>query len=252
MEESLLIVVMGTSKLRPMRTLSHVSPSKIILIIDEIGEWKESTAGIAESFKLDCGRPYQDKISIEKAVQKDYDSVFSKIYEIIEKFDPRENRPCNIDVSATTGIALSAVIGAASLFENTHVLYVHAIFKPNSIKKIIEEEEDNAEKIKKQDVIEIPVPLVRMSMLNRNEYPEILKFLYQNGGKVRSINMLTRGLGIRNSNQTTKSIASSYGKFTTFLHEKGMITKTPLGKEATLELTKFGTSFIKMLEKKKR
>ncbi len=67
----------------------------------------------------------------------------------------RKEADIYIDVSATTGIAMSAAAVLSEMFKDVHVCYLYAKFKPGDV-NMIKAEEKMKKEISKQKILELP------------------------------------------------------------------------------------------------
>ncbi len=270
MAKSLLISLLGTSKLRPMRIINEKKPDRIYLVTSNQQDWSEATKYLADEIATQCNILYdEDDILITNATLTDFDSVFSLTYRLIENFkkEVKGRSPVYIDVSATTGIAMSAAVLASCLFHDTHVYYLYAKFNPISIKKILDDEETKAKEIGKQSLAEIPKPLVPIHKMEKNGiYHDILLTLRDElGGHANSQNQIVNNIKLRDKKGNfvkdererfktlgqvkTKSTPAKYARHIAQLEVWGLIEKVhEIGASKEIILTDFGKSLLKAIE----
>jgi len=270
MAKSLLISLLGTSKLRPMRIITEKKPDRICLVTSNQPEWQEATKQLADDIATQCDILYDDDdVVITNATLTDFDSVFALTYRLIENFkkEVKGRSPVYIDVSATTGIAMSAAVLASCLFKDTHVYYLYAKFNPISIRKILEDEESKAREIGKQPLAEIPKPLVPIHKMEKNSiYYDILVTLRDElSGHANSQNQIVNSIKLRDKQGNfikddkggfkilgqvkTKSTPAKFARHIVQLETWGLVEKVhEIGTANEIVLTDFGRSLLKAVE----
>lgn len=248
--KTLMISILGTSWLRPKKVAIKTRPEVIYLVKSSQNDWNAFTTKLAAHLSKEILTELECEIKITEAILIDFDSVFQTIYRIIADFrkDRKGRMPIHIDVSATTGVAMMAAYLAASLFDDVHLHYVHAIFNPESMLKAIEEEDEKKGKVS-QSIMEIPKPLVPIFTDPKNEiHKKTLMILHEENGILPSSSILAQKLG--RDRKTKRSNASTIGSYVKYLRKWGLVEKERgKGNAEEVKLTRFGESLARILTK---
>ena len=154
---SLMISLLGTSKLRPLRMIQEKKPTELCLIVSSQASWKIHTRYIAKEIKKEVKSMFnEDDLFIKDVDFTDFNKVFYLLYGIIQEYKEKDKKAIiYIDVSATTGIAMSAAAVVSGMFKDIHVCYLYAKFKPGDVNTIKAEAKKKNE-INRQKILELP------------------------------------------------------------------------------------------------
>ncbi|MGI0069075.1 MAG: hypothetical protein ACREAN_02335, partial [Nitrosopumilaceae archaeon] len=157
MPSSLMISLLGTSKLRPLRIIQEIKPITLCLVISSQASWKIHTKNLAKEIKKEVSSMFNEDEIFRKEVDfTDFNKVFYLLHELIQEYKQKDKKATiYIDVSATTGIAMSAAAVVSGMFKEIHVCYLYAKFKPSDVNTIKAEAKKKRE-IGRQKISELP------------------------------------------------------------------------------------------------
>lgn len=151
-----MISLIGTSKLRPLRIIQEKKPTYLCLVTSDQPSWKAYTAKIVREIIKEVQSIFnKDEIFTKEVDFTDFDKVCFLLHGIIQEYKQKNKEGIvYIDVSATTGIAMSAAAVISEKFKDVHVCYLYAKFKPVDF-NLIKAEEKKKKEISKQKIVEL-------------------------------------------------------------------------------------------------
>ena len=152
-----MISLLGTSKLRPLRIIQEIKPTDLCLVTSSQSSWKTYTKTLAREIKKEVKSIFNENEIFTKEVDfTDFNKVFYLLHGIIQEYKEKDKKGIiYMDVSATTGIAMSAAAVVSNMFKDTHVCYLYAKFKPGDVNTIKAEMKKKKE-ITRQKILELP------------------------------------------------------------------------------------------------